>query len=258
MSKFHRLLMVSPALVLVLAGCLGASAASTPAGTVTPPAPSGITQTPAAPSAVVPTPTVVYYPRIEKPWNRIPTVVISAAPGDPRIPLVTKAVDYWNAQFKGVGSPFHLGTIVMASTQVPDADLMAIGNANSPGTLSAATVSLIGQMPGDLVIALSNASFVSVTHPVGAKKLIAIQGHPGGTNSALVIQNVIAHELGHAIGLGHNSDPALLMCGRPAACRPGLDQFLPQDLGPDGFALITDQEKALLLQLYPSNWQPTP
>jgi hypothetical protein len=37
-----------------------------------------------------------------------------------------------------------------------------------------------------------------------------------------VPRNVIAHELGHAIGLGHNSDPAMLMCGRPASCRPGL------------------------------------
>jgi predicted Zn-dependent protease len=27
-----------------------------------------------------------------------------------------------------------------------------------------------------------------------------------------VPRNVIAHELGHAIGLPHNSDPALLMC----------------------------------------------
>jgi hypothetical protein len=37
-----------------------------------------------------------------------------------------------------------------------------------------------------------------------------------------VLRNVTAHELGHVLGLRHNSDPATLMCGRPASCRPAL------------------------------------
>ena len=32
------------------------------------------------------------------------------------------------------------------------------------------------------------------------------------------LQNMIAHELGHAIGLDHNSEPATLMCGGTARC----------------------------------------
>jgi hypothetical protein len=57
---------------------------------------------------------------------------------------------------------------------------------------------------------------------------------------------VIAHELGHAIGLAHNSDPTMLMCGRPAPCRPMAFQSATEH-----YFSLTSDEKALLLQLYP-------
>ncbi len=59
-------------------------------------------------------------------------------------------------------------------------------------------------------------------------------------------RNVIAPELGHAIGLGHNDDPSNLMCGRPASCRPdafrsNVERYLP----------LMEEEKQFLLKLYP-------
>ena len=66
-----------------------------------------------------------------------------------------------------------------------------------------------------------------------------------------VLRNVIAHELGHALGLDHNGDATLLMCGRPASCRPG--DF--QSDTPRFFPLSAD-ERNRLLALYPKDWAP--
>ena len=101
-------------------------------------------------------------------------------------------------------------------------------------------------LPGNIVVALSDGDFVSFTARGQSKTLIGIRSnrlYP--LTLPNVPRNVIAHELGHAIGLRHNSDPAMLMCGRPAPCRPDAFKSATSRFFP-----LTDSDKAQLTRMY--------
>ena len=105
------------------------------------------------------------------------------------------------------------------------------------------------KIDGDLIVALSDGDFVSFSGPFlrGGWRLVGIRGYRlYPLTLPNVARNVIAHELGHAIGLGHNDDPTNLMCGRPAPCHPDafrsdVDRYFP----------LMEEEKQSLLKLYP-------
>jgi hypothetical protein len=149
-----------------------------------------------------------------------PTIVVSGKEGDPRIQLVREAVDFWNKQLSDLGSGFRLGPVTFTKETIPTEELAARSDAvlTKEGALKP-TASLM-KIDGDLIVALSDGDFVSFTGPFlsDGRRLVGIRGyHLRPLTLPNVARNVIAHELGHAIGLGHNDDPANLMCGRPAS-----------------------------------------
>jgi hypothetical protein len=193
------------------------------------------------------------FPNRAQGWNKIPAVVVSGKEGDPRIQLVIEAVDFWNKQLSEIGSGFRLGAVTFTNQSIPAEELAARSNAvlSKQGALEP-TASLM-KIHGDLIVALSDGDFVSFTGPFlsDGRRLVGIRGfqlYP--LTLPNVARNVIAHELGHAIGLGHNDDPANLMCGRPASCRP--DAFRS---GTERYFPLMEEEKQFLLKLYPPTWK---
>jgi hypothetical protein len=181
-------------------------------------------------------------------WTKIPTITLVARSDDPRIALVRAAVDDWNHRLAEIGTPFRLGSVrrVLGSVAVGELNtLSANGSAHYPPSLE--------RLPGDIVIVLSDGDIVSfaLRWPIHRKALVGIRTqrlYPLSLPN--VTRNVIAHELGHVLGLSHNGDPTTLMCGRPAGCRPAMfasdtERFFP----------LTSAEQALLRRLYPSDWQ---
>jgi hypothetical protein len=186
------------------------------------------------------------------PWARIPAVAVWSLSGDPRIPLVQDAVTFWNQTLAGLGSGFRLGAVTVTSRAIPADELKAMSEATLGRLGPPAMPEWLNGISGQIVVALSDGDFVSFTNHWAETALIGIRSErfPPLTLPN-VARNVIAHELGHAIGLGHNSDERLLMCGRPASCRPTAFQSSTEHYFP-----LADDEKALLLRLYPAGWRP--
>jgi hypothetical protein len=191
-------------------------------------------------------------------WDRVPTITVVSSEGDARLGLVVDAVAFWNKTLEEIGSGFRLGSVTHVVQSIPEEALQSLSLAGVQGGRGGTSYvpASLRNLPGDLTVFLAESAFISFCGPFDgqSKRVVGIRGAsiPPMTLPN-VARNVIAHELGHAIGLSHNGDPATLMCGRPAPCRPDLFRSEAPLIFP-----VTSFEKHQLLWMYPTDWKPKP
>ena len=181
--------------------------------------------------------------------------VLILAPGidDDRLESAYDAIAFWNETFTELELDLRLGTpdvvVGVPRTVETYARLIALraGRLPVPEDLEPIVPTELAQLDADIVLVLSRQNIMSYAWRlprIEPGRYLVVVRQVGGPDRGdpMVSRHVVAHELGHALGLLHNEDPHTLMCG---PCQP-----LTAESDDRGFLPLTDDERNALREWY--------
>ena len=172
-------------------------------------------------------------------------LVLTPLVTDDRVAPLREAVAFWNDRLAELGVETRLRDpkVVVESPATRALESYARQVAQRATRLPAGDAeppppdALTG-LDGDIVVLLSRQDIMSFTWPMPKsappRYFVVIRSVRGPyRHDAMVTKHVVAHELGHALGLNHNAEPHTLMCGpcQPLTSQPDATGFLPLTAG---------------------------
>ena len=165
-------------------------------------------------------------------------VIITPDAGDERITQTRDAVAFWNGTLSGLDLGVRLretDLVVATENRALEnyARLISQRGGRFPqGTAGPQPPRELTDLDADVVVLLSRQPLMPFAWPLTSSTgyFVAIRAvEPRRPSDDKVLRNVIAHELGHTLGLTHNRATATLMCG-PCSVVAGEDnprEWLP-------------------------------
>ncbi len=173
--------------------------------------------------------------------------VVGADGNDPRWRAVAEAVEFWNQQLADAGVGVRLGPIARLVQPVPDDALRQLSGLAVSGRFAGDIPQELERVQGEIVVALSTADLISfgLQWSPARKGLIGLRRADIPPMSLPnVLQNVVAHEVGHVLGLrpqqrsGHPDVRTSSAVPAPSFCIRH-EPLLPADGGRSGGAAST-------------------